>query len=187
MCQYECAIGYCRLCACEGTLIVLQFSIEIRLSFRILYGQTISRYQEKEILLPPANEVVGRWCFQSCVSVSLSVHSGDGVLMWALPMIPCIGPHCTAPLDIRHGTPLIPALSPCKWHSPPARRGSYPVTDIWWTSLETCSNLFTWAHPFPQYWHIWWSLKHVLLEGGSTHPTRMLSCLNLFSVDFCIN
>ena len=36
--QYDSAIGYCRLRACEGTLIVLQFSIEIRLSFRILYG-----------------------------------------------------------------------------------------------------------------------------------------------------
>ena len=60
LCQYDSAIGYCRLRACERNLKVLQFSLEIRLSFRIFYGQTISRYQGKENFLPPANEVTGR-------------------------------------------------------------------------------------------------------------------------------
>ena len=29
-----------------------------------------------------------------------------------------------------------------------------PVTDIWWSSLETCSNLLTWGHTHLQYWYL---------------------------------
>ena len=39
--------------------------------------------------------------------------------------------------------------------SPRTRHGTYPcTTDIWWSSLETCSNLF-YCGPTPsQYWHL---------------------------------
>ena len=47
----------------------------------------------------------------------------------------------------------------------------YPPTDIWWSSLETYSNLFTWGHP---QWY--WNLV-VATEAGSMHPIGMLSCL----------
>ena len=42
-----------------------------------------------------------------------------------------------------------------------------PTSDIWWLSLETCSNLFTSGD------YGW--------QAGDTHPTAALSCLKLFS------
>ena len=50
-----------------------------------------------------------------------------------------------------------------------------PASDIWWSLLETCSNLFT---SDPTGADIWWLLKHVWSEQmGGTHPTGMLPCV----------
>ena len=39
-----------------------------------------------------------------------------------------------------------------------------PASDIWWPSLETCSNLFTSVN-------IWWLLKEVCwAQAGVRHP-----------------
>ena len=73
-------------------------------------------------LLPPANEVVGRSCSQSCLSVCLSVHGEEGVPMWPLSMMHWtyrdhsgmfklvqLGPHCTGTLP--SGPEPIPGLT----------------------------------------------------------------------------
>ena len=49
------------------------------------------------------------------------------------------------------------------------------LTNIWWPSLETSSNLFTWD-PHPQEWRLvtgHWSTSG--FQAGNTHPTGMLS------------
>ena len=61
--------------------------------------------------------------------------------------------------------------------------GPPPASDIWWPSLETCSNLFTWGPPLPP----------VLTSGGhwSTHgwqaggwaSNEMPSCQVIHSVE----
>ena len=52
------------------------------------------------------------------------------------------------------------------------------ASDIWWWSLETCSNLLIRGSPGSDIW--WWplKLKHLRFQAGGTHPTGMLSCLN---------
>ena len=56
-----------------------------------------------------------------------------------------------------------------------------PTTDIWWSSLETCSNLYTWEliRISNRYWHLVdWSPK-----ADGTYPTRILPCIRfMFSV-----
>ena len=45
----------------------------------------------------------------------------------------------------------IPGIGP----PPRTRHGTYPCpTDIWWSSLETCSNLFNCGPTPSQYWHL---------------------------------
>ena len=52
-----------------------------------------------------------------------------------------------------------------------------PASDIWWSSLETCSNLFTAGPPSPTGTDIWWwPLKQVRLASGLYAPTGILSC-----------
>ena len=58
-------------------------------------------------------------------------------------------------------------------HAPPGLWPQpYPASDIWWPSLETCSNLFTSGAPQ----HL--VVKHVRFPqaGGSMYPTRMHFC-----------
>ena len=51
-----------------------------------------------------------------------------------------------------------------------------PASDIWWPSLEICSNLFT-SGRTPTGADIWSLLKHIRsAQAGSTHPPGMLSC-----------
>ena len=78
------------------------------------------------------------------------------------------------PADYRPGhLPNFPLpLPPWLWHLP-------PVTDIWWLSLETCSNLFTWW-PTPTQSPLVLTPSGGHLAGG-THPTAILSCLDLLS------
>ena len=69
------------------------------------------------------------------------------------------------------------------WPLPLSRHGSWqapspcsPANDIWWTSLETCSNLFIWPHWIASsHTHccsteIWWPPKHVQLASGWYTP-----------------
>ena len=59
------------------------------------------------------------------------------------------------------------------------------TTDIWWSSLDTCSNLFTWGPntPLPPavvistggHWNMYsW-------QADGRHPTGMLSCFYVFT------
>ena len=51
-----------------------------------------------------------------------------------------------------------------------------PASDIWWPSLENCSNLFT-SGRTPTGADIWSLLKHIRsAQASSTHPPGMLSC-----------
>ena len=55
-----------------------------------------------------------------------------------------------------------------------------PTCDIWWRSLETCSNLFIWGPtPYPktnvQSWQQ--KMKQLGFQAAGMHPTGMLSCL----------
>ena len=110
-------------------------------------------------LLPPANEVTGRKCFHMC----LSVHKGLPV--WPLPMM-----HWTSlksyPLDIRFRT---------------------PASDIYWWSLETCSNLFIWGPHGASSGGGRWNWSNYRFQAGGTYPTGILSCLSLsYRVWVCI-
>ena len=52
---------------------------------------------------------------------------------------------------------------------------------MWWWSLETCSNLFTWRPTLSnthQYWHL-----VVSTEAGGTHPTGMYYYVTSMSCD----
>ena len=67
----------------------------------------------------------------------------------------CIGPHHT-------GTPSVQGPCPlCTGFWPPLYRVHSPAGDIWWTRLETCSNLFTWGPTSPRvlksgdYWNMY--------------------------------
>ena len=156
------------------------------------------------VFLPPANEVAGRYCFHRCLSVILfSGGSPCDYYPW------CIGAWVTPP-NSKHGTyPPTPITDPTPL-PPNTRHGTYPLplqltsgghrlrhwtTDIWWSSLVTCSNLLTWGHtPAPSpplvltfsggHWntYVW--------QAGGTLPTGVLSCFKseqmlalLFSTD----
>ena len=78
----------------------------------------------------------------SLMSVCLSVHRRQGphvtITHDVLDIIVQPPPH---PLGIRPWPPK---------PQPPL------ASDIWWSSLKTCSNLFIWGHPQNNIW--WWSL-----------------------------
>ena len=70
----------------------------------------------------------------------------------------CIRPQCTAPLP--HISDMGPLPGPPQPHSPDTppdiTHGTQPqASDIWWSSLETCSDLFIWR-PTPIGTEIWW-------------------------------
>ena len=73
---------------------------------------------------------------------------------------------CRFPLDIRHGTTLtLP-----------------PASDIWWASLETCSNLLPWGPLSPPHPLVLTSGSRCSYcwQAGGTHPIGMLSCITYF-------
>ena len=57
---------------------------------------------------------------------------------------------------------------------------TYPTSDIWWSSLETCSNLFTWGLTSLQSPVLTSTGDHQNMygwQGGSEHPTHSyLNC-----------
>ena len=75
---------------------------------------------------------------QSCYCCQRSCHVCLSFCLSPFYLYPwCMESHCTgSPLDIRPGTP-----------NPPSRHQTWrpPATDIWWSSLETCSNLLIWG------------------------------------------
>ena len=100
--------------------------------------------------------------FSQVLSVILSTGGGGRWEQMVHHMHYWIGHMVGYPLSLpRHQTwrPTSPSPPPLPapplpprhqiWDLPPS-----PATDIWWSSLETCSNLFTWG-PNPQrYWHL---------------------------------
>ena len=103
----------------------------------------------------------------SLMSVCLYVNRGSPCHHYTW----CIGTHCTdSPLALappRHQTWGLPYASP-----------SYPGSDNWWPSLETCSNLFTWGPPNST--DIWWLPKHICIASG-----RYASYWNAFLLNTC--
>ena len=80
--------------------------------------------------------------------VCLSFGSGEGDLTLQPP-----------PWNKTCGPPAQPRPAPWTWdighwtHPPPTPSTQPPASDIWWSGLETCSNMFTWGHP-PTSWHL---------------------------------
>ena len=96
-----------------------------------------------------------------------------------------MGSHVTITNNHYIGTPCHPwPIPPPHWtwdlREPPAP--AHPA-DIWWLSLETCSDLFTSGHPLPSgSWHL------VAVETGTVgkcrqyaYPIGMLSCVFHFT------
>ena len=57
------------------------------------------------------------------------------------------------------------------------KRSTPSASDTWWSSLETCSNLFI-CGPSPPSSDLWWwplKLKHARFQAVGTLPTGMLS------------
>ena len=103
---------------------------------------------------------------RSCGKVMFSVVSvcsqgkRGGVPMLPLPIMHWNSLYIPPPLDIRHGTP--------------------PASDIWWPSLETCSDLFT-SGPLPnQYWHLVATEAHTVCKRAGVHLTGMFCFANGF-------
>ena len=73
------------------------------------------------------------------------------------------------PLDTKHVTYTLPQ------NTLPS-----PSTDIWWSSLKTCSNLFIWGpNVYPHwYWHL-----HAWLASGRYASYWNLSCYELFMLN----
>ena len=109
---------------------------------------------------------MGRYCFHRC----LSVWGGGGKASWdksdgRVPPPPC-------PLDM--GTGYLP---------------HYPLaTDIWWSSLETCSIQTCSLEdlPLPVLTPCGGQRNPYSWKVGGTHPTGMLSCLMMMSPIFNI-
>ena len=123
--------------------------------------------------------------------------TGWGGPMWALPMIGTYLPHSPSP---RHGTclptpiPLPPNMGPVYLPRPPSPKHGTCVpipslhmplaTDVWLSSLKTCSNMFTWG-PTPRptlvltpngsHWNTY------SYQVGGMHPAGMLTCTELCS------
>ena len=93
-------------------------------------------------------------CLSMGLRVSRSLDRSYGPQTWDLDTLPL------RPLDLGPGYPTPSPDTGCWYpptHPPPWTWKIYPpITDILWSSLETCSNLFTWGPtPTPiQYWHL---------------------------------
>ena len=125
-------------------------------------------------LLPPANEVVGRQCFDRCLSVH-RVRIPCARYPW------CIGTHCTYPTDMGPGyLPFLcppPDLGPgylplhlfCLLLTP----GGYHGRPVQTCSLEDLPLFVPVLTPSGGHWNTYgWQL-------GGTHSIRMLSCFSL--------
>ena len=111
-------------------------------------------------------------------------------LHWDMrPTLPSHPRHQTWDLHLpRHQTwPTLPHPRHQTWdlHSPPPPTpdmGPLPLaTDIWWSSLEACSNLFTWGPSSLPPSVVTFSDGHwnmYGLQAASAHPTGMYSCWN---------
>ena len=118
---------------------------------------------KKEYLLPPANDALGHgppppaWDMGPPLPDTNHGTSLPGYQTRDLPSrVPDMGPPFP---DTNHGTSL-PGYQ--TWDVP-LLSSLFPVhpfaTDIWWSLLEICSNLFNWGptHPFTlhhQYWYL---------------------------------
>ena len=95
--------------------------------------------------------VAGQWIHEAC-------HWSWGKLI--IDSCPHIGPHCTTPPPgIRHPHPGLALPQPLNSLVPVP---TFLTSDIWWPSLETCSNLLIWEPSSSPGTDIWW-LKHLWL------------------------
>ena len=100
--------------------------------------------------------------------------------MWYCPW--CFQPHCTPPPLVQvpsYGIPLYWVPAPPSSVQGPGLR--FSDNDIWWSRLDTCSNLYTWGphstvSPEPTHADTWWLATYGGQEGG-TDPSGMLSWL----------
>ena len=108
--------------------------------------------------LTHADEVPGRCCLQSCLSVCLFTRRSH---------VTVIGPW-TLDLTIQ-GTPNpdppLPTLN-IRPHSTRTPQPRPPASDTWWPRLDTFSNLFSWGLLNPTSANVWWLLKHIWLVRG---------------------
>ena len=122
--------------------------------------------------------------FRKIMFSDVSVHQSVSLFTG----IPCnhyqwyIKSYCTGPSptlfqssDLIGQAPYPHGPSPLQTWNLTKQGASSPARDIWWSSLETCSNLFA-SGPSPGA-DICWLLNHVWsAQAGDTHPTGMLSC-----------
>ena len=104
----------------------------------------------------------------SVISLCHSVHRRDP--MWPLPMMHWFSLY-RAPWTSDLGTR--PTLPPPLYSS-----------NIWWWSLDTCSNLFIWGPPqLVTSGGCHWKWSTYSVQAGGSDPTGMLSCLfNMFFI-----
>ena len=153
---------------CYSNMALLSLPISEKTTFKTIWKNCWNWHEVDSSMLAklPVNEVTGRQYFHRCLSFR---SGGSGVFV-----------------TITHDRYLPP---PLKWDlgtyppapAPPNRGPRYlplptPATDIWWLSLESCPNLFTWepTHPLvltPSGGH--WNTDG--WQAGSMHPTGMLS------------
>ena len=92
--------------------------------------------------------------------------------VWPLPMMHWTSLYRPSPLYRAQLCP--PPLSTRPWTHP-------PTSDIWWSRLDTCSNLSTWRPhctsppPAPPTSDDFWWLATYNGRAGGTHPTAFLS------------
>ena len=89
-----------------------------------------------------------RCCGKVMFSI-VSVYRGGRGLMWPSPMMHWTSP-CREPLTPASPPPRtwnLTAQSSPGFHGLGTRTGTPHGTDIWWSRVETCSNLFTWDPP----------------------------------------
>ena len=109
---------------------------------------------------------------RSCGKVMFSPVSicSQGVTMWPLPMMHWTSLYRTMPPDCETSD-----HQPWDPHPPPRQTWDPPAINIWWPSLENCSNLFIRGSPPPPVLRSggWSSYGW---QAGGMHPTGMLSC-----------
>ena len=138
-------------------------------------------------------KVVGRSCFQPCLSVILLKGTVDP--KWPLSMIhwtsPYRYPHSPGHMILLYRDPIHPTHGISLYRDPhqtlplkawdltvQGHPAPTPASDIWWPRLEAFSNYSLEDPPIGA--DLWWLLKHIWsVQAGSMHSTIMLSCRHI--------
>ena len=94
------------------------------------------------------------------------------------------GPHVT----IAHGAlDLTVQVPPNHTLDPQTSEPGSPGSDIWWSLLETCSNLFIWGHsPLPQEWHLAVAIEVHIVDGSERYGSYWNAFLFFKVFDGCL-